>query len=95
MFHYAGWTRTCDSLFVVFALAFLVTRLVVFPGRYKMSCWNTMYTLHIALHTASNLGVTRFFFAGVIGGLQHCVSFYTNSFITKSSATFSVFWFPT
>nr|XP_040039695.1 ceramide synthase 2-like isoform X1 [Gasterosteus aculeatus aculeatus] len=33
MFHYAGWTRTCDSLFVVFALAFLVTRLVVFPGR--------------------------------------------------------------
>uniref|UniRef100_A0A3B4T8N9 Ceramide synthase 4a n=1 Tax=Seriola dumerili TaxID=41447 RepID=A0A3B4T8N9_SERDU len=33
MFHYAGWTRTCDSLFVVFALIFLVTRLVVFPGR--------------------------------------------------------------
>ncbi|XP_037325888.2 ceramide synthase 2-like [Pungitius pungitius] len=33
MFHYAGWTRTCDSLFVIFALVFLVTRLVVFPGR--------------------------------------------------------------
>ncbi|KAM7388206.1 hypothetical protein PAMP_024398 [Pampus punctatissimus] len=33
MFHYAGWTRTCDSLFVVFSLVFLVTRLVVFPGR--------------------------------------------------------------
>nr|XP_057929535.1 ceramide synthase 4a isoform X1 [Doryrhamphus excisus] len=33
MFHYAGWTRTCDSLFVVFALVFLVTRLVVFPCR--------------------------------------------------------------
>uniref|UniRef100_A0A3P8UAF1 Ceramide synthase 4a n=1 Tax=Amphiprion percula TaxID=161767 RepID=A0A3P8UAF1_AMPPE len=33
MFHYAVWTRTCDSLFVVFALVFLVTRLVVFPGR--------------------------------------------------------------
>uniref|UniRef100_A0A8D2ZRT3 Ceramide synthase 4a n=1 Tax=Scophthalmus maximus TaxID=52904 RepID=A0A8D2ZRT3_SCOMX len=33
MFHYAGWTRTCDSLFVVFAVVFLVTRLVVFPGR--------------------------------------------------------------
>ncbi|KAM9848326.1 ceramide synthase 2-like [Aulostomus maculatus] len=33
MFHYAVWTRTCDSLFVVFSLVFLVTRLVVFPGR--------------------------------------------------------------
>lgn len=33
MFHYAVWTKTCDSLFVVFALVFLVTRLVVFPGR--------------------------------------------------------------
>uniref|UniRef100_A0A8P4FX91 Ceramide synthase 4a n=1 Tax=Dicentrarchus labrax TaxID=13489 RepID=A0A8P4FX91_DICLA len=33
MLHYAGWTRTCDSLFVIFALVFLVTRLVVLPGR--------------------------------------------------------------
>lgn len=33
MLHYAVWTRTCDSLFVVFALVFLVTRLVVFPCR--------------------------------------------------------------
>ncbi|XP_008329223.1 ceramide synthase 2 [Cynoglossus semilaevis] len=33
MFHYAGWTRLCDSLFVVFALVFLFTRLVVFPFR--------------------------------------------------------------
>uniref|UniRef100_A0A3P9PS65 Ceramide synthase 4a n=1 Tax=Poecilia reticulata TaxID=8081 RepID=A0A3P9PS65_POERE len=33
MFHYAVWTTTCDSLFVVFAVVFLVTRLVVFPCR--------------------------------------------------------------
>ncbi|XP_068599421.1 ceramide synthase 4a [Brachionichthys hirsutus] len=33
LFHYAGWTRTCDSLFVIFALVFLVTRLVVLPSR--------------------------------------------------------------
>uniref|UniRef100_UPI0037E9A944 ceramide synthase 2-like n=1 Tax=Semicossyphus pulcher TaxID=241346 RepID=UPI0037E9A944 len=33
MFHYAGWTKTCDSLFVVFSLVFLVTRLVVLPSR--------------------------------------------------------------
>lgn len=33
MFHYAVWTRTCDTLFVIFAVVFLITRLVVFPGR--------------------------------------------------------------
>ncbi|KAJ7993119.1 hypothetical protein DPEC_G00269110 [Dallia pectoralis] len=33
MFNYAGWRKTCDTLFVIFALVFLVTRLVVFPGR--------------------------------------------------------------
>ncbi|XP_020494623.1 ceramide synthase 2 [Labrus bergylta] len=33
MFHYAGWTKTCDSLFVIFSLIFLVTRLVVLPSR--------------------------------------------------------------
>ncbi|XP_036410892.1 ceramide synthase 2-like [Megalops cyprinoides] len=31
MFNYAGWRKTCDALFVVFAVVFLVTRLVVFP----------------------------------------------------------------
>ncbi|XP_051767048.1 ceramide synthase 4a isoform X2 [Ctenopharyngodon idella] len=33
MFNYAGWRKTCDALFVVFAAVFLVTRLVVFPCR--------------------------------------------------------------
>ncbi|XP_051930268.1 ceramide synthase 4a isoform X1 [Hippocampus zosterae] len=33
MFHYAEWTKTCDSLFVIFSLVFLITRLVVFPCR--------------------------------------------------------------
>uniref|UniRef100_A0A1A8MHH5 Ceramide synthase 4a n=1 Tax=Nothobranchius pienaari TaxID=704102 RepID=A0A1A8MHH5_9TELE len=33
MLHYAVWTKTCDSLFIVFAVVFLVTRLVVFPSR--------------------------------------------------------------
>ncbi|XP_060797290.1 ceramide synthase 4a isoform X2 [Neoarius graeffei] len=33
MFNYAGWKTTCDSLFVVFAVVFLVTRLFVFPSR--------------------------------------------------------------
>ncbi|XP_066508375.1 ceramide synthase 2-like isoform X1 [Hoplias malabaricus] len=33
MFNYASWKKTCDSLFVVFAVVFLVTRLAVFPSK--------------------------------------------------------------
>ncbi|CAL8254288.1 unnamed protein product [Merluccius merluccius] len=33
MFNYAGWRKTCDVLFVFFSFVFLVTRLVIFPGR--------------------------------------------------------------
>ncbi|XP_056325879.1 ceramide synthase 2 [Danio aesculapii] len=33
MFNYAGWKKTCDSLFVIFAAVFLVTRLLVFPSK--------------------------------------------------------------
>ncbi|KAI5101101.1 ceramide synthase 4 [Silurus meridionalis] len=33
MFNYAGWKKTCDSLFVLFAVVFLGTRLLVFPCR--------------------------------------------------------------
>ncbi|TRY55228.1 hypothetical protein DNTS_032689 [Danionella cerebrum] len=33
MLHYAGWKKVCDSLFVVFAAVFLLTRLIVFPSK--------------------------------------------------------------
>lgn len=34
MFNYgAGWGRSCDTLFVMFAVIFLVTRLVIFPSK--------------------------------------------------------------
>lgn len=31
LFNYAKWEKTCNSLFVVFATVFMVTRLVIFP----------------------------------------------------------------
>uniref|UniRef100_H3BDW4 Ceramide synthase 3 n=1 Tax=Latimeria chalumnae TaxID=7897 RepID=H3BDW4_LATCH len=31
MLNYAGWTTVCNSLFVVFAIVFIITRLVIFP----------------------------------------------------------------
>ncbi|AWP04284.1 putative ceramide synthase 2-like [Scophthalmus maximus] len=34
MFNYGtGWRKTCDAVFVVFAVVFLVTRLVIFPSK--------------------------------------------------------------
>ncbi|XP_077462685.1 ceramide synthase 2-like [Stigmatopora argus] len=33
MFHYADWTKACDSLFIIFSFVFLITRLVVLPCR--------------------------------------------------------------
>uniref|UniRef100_A0A8C1YGR3 Ceramide synthase 4b n=1 Tax=Cyprinus carpio TaxID=7962 RepID=A0A8C1YGR3_CYPCA len=32
MFNYAGWKKTCDSLFVIFAAVFLVTRLIIYTS---------------------------------------------------------------
>ncbi|XP_061077891.1 ceramide synthase 2-like [Conger conger] len=31
LFNYAKWERTCDVIFVVFALVFMVTRLIIYP----------------------------------------------------------------
>ncbi|XP_038634026.1 ceramide synthase 2-like [Scyliorhinus canicula] len=32
MLNYAGWRRSCDVLFVAFAVVFLITRLIIFPN---------------------------------------------------------------
>ncbi|XP_060779120.1 ceramide synthase 2 isoform X2 [Neoarius graeffei] len=31
MFNYAGWTWTCNTIFIFFTMVFMVTRLVIFP----------------------------------------------------------------
>ncbi|XP_063001800.1 ceramide synthase 2 [Elgaria multicarinata webbii] len=31
MFNYAGWKNTCDYIFIVFAVVFIITRLIIFP----------------------------------------------------------------
>ncbi|XP_068109372.1 ceramide synthase 2 isoform X2 [Hyperolius riggenbachi] len=31
MFNYAGWQETCNNIFVVFAVVFIVTRIIIFP----------------------------------------------------------------
>lgn len=39
MLNYAGWKKICDVLFVIFAVLFLVTRLVLFPSKYETTSW--------------------------------------------------------
>lgn len=31
MFNYAGWKNTCNNIFIVFAVVFIITRLVILP----------------------------------------------------------------
>ncbi|KAM9737972.1 ceramide synthase 2a isoform 1-T1 [Menidia menidia] len=31
MFNYAGWRRTCNFIFIMFAVVFIITRLIIFP----------------------------------------------------------------
>ncbi|KAL7977968.1 hypothetical protein Chor_004955 [Crotalus horridus] len=31
MFNYAGWKNTCNSIFIVFAVVFIITRLIILP----------------------------------------------------------------
>ncbi|KAF6074178.1 ceramide synthase 2 [Phyllostomus discolor] len=31
MFNYAGWKNTCNNIFIVFAIVFIITRLVILP----------------------------------------------------------------
>ncbi|GAA6075994.1 ceramide synthase 2 isoform X1, partial [Tachysurus ichikawai] len=31
VFNYAGWLRTCNTIFILFMVVFMVTRLIIFP----------------------------------------------------------------
>ncbi|XP_060924226.1 ceramide synthase 2 [Limanda limanda] len=44
LFNYAKWEKTCQSLFVVFAIVFMVTRLIIFPFWLIHCTW--VYPLH-------------------------------------------------
>lgn len=39
MFNYAGWRNACNYIFIVFAAVFIITRLVIFPFRYTLTCF--------------------------------------------------------
>ncbi|XP_072284364.1 ceramide synthase 2 [Pyxicephalus adspersus] len=45
MFNYAGWKETCNNIFVVFALVFIITRIIIFPFWILHCTW--VYPLEI------------------------------------------------
>lgn len=46
MFNYAGWRRTCNYIFIVFAAFFIVTRLFIFPFRILYCTWVYPLTMY-------------------------------------------------
>ncbi|MCJ8728473.1 hypothetical protein PDJAM_G00004840 [Pangasius djambal] len=46
MFNYAGWRKTCNYIFIVFAVFFIITRLVIFPFRILYCTWVYPLTLY-------------------------------------------------
>lgn len=36
MFNYAGWRKTCNFIFTMFAVVFIITRLVILPFWYVL-----------------------------------------------------------
>ncbi|KAJ3597511.1 hypothetical protein NHX12_001034 [Muraenolepis orangiensis] len=46
MFNYAGWRRTCNCLFIIFAVVFIVTRLVIYPFKILICTWVYPVTIY-------------------------------------------------
>ncbi|KAG7457851.1 hypothetical protein MATL_G00231640 [Megalops atlanticus] len=46
MFNYAGWRKTCNYIFIVFAAVFIVTRLVIFPFWIMHCTWVYPVTIY-------------------------------------------------
>uniref|UniRef100_A0A4W4EQZ2 Homeobox domain-containing protein n=1 Tax=Electrophorus electricus TaxID=8005 RepID=A0A4W4EQZ2_ELEEL len=46
MFNYAGWRKTCNYIFIVFAAVFFITRLVIFPFWIMHCTWVYPVTIY-------------------------------------------------
>ncbi|XP_041868029.1 ceramide synthase 2a [Melanotaenia boesemani] len=73
MFNYAGWRRTCNFIFVVFAAVFIITRLVIFPfwiihttAIYPLSEYNPFFGFYFFNGLMFVLQFLHIFWAGLI-----------------------------
>lgn len=73
MFNYAGWKKTCNFIFTMFAVVFIVTRLIIFPfwiihatGVYPLTLYSTFFGFYFFNGLLVVLLILHIFWAGLI-----------------------------
>ncbi|NXD08012.1 CERS3 synthase, partial [Nothocercus nigrocapillus] len=64
MFNYAHWEKTCNTLFIIFAITFFITRIILFP------CWILRATLYQPTFYSTTPVIAYFLFNGQLLILQ-------------------------
>ncbi|XP_060550778.1 ceramide synthase 3 isoform X1 [Pantherophis guttatus] len=64
MFNYARWDNTCSVLFVIFAVVFFITRLILFP------CWILRASIYYPVFYTQTLVIAYFVYNGQLLILQ-------------------------
>uniref|UniRef100_A0A8C6ZCV6 Ceramide synthase 3 n=1 Tax=Nothoprocta perdicaria TaxID=30464 RepID=A0A8C6ZCV6_NOTPE len=64
MLNYAHWEKTCNTLFVIFAITFFITRIILFP------CWILRATLYQPTYYSTTPVIAYFLFNGQLLILQ-------------------------
>ncbi|KAF2973973.1 hypothetical protein EK904_001834, partial [Melospiza melodia maxima] len=64
MFNYARWEKTCNILFIIFSIAFFITRMILFPF------WILRATLYLPTYYSTTPVIAYFLFNGMLLTLQ-------------------------
>ncbi|XP_053127748.1 ceramide synthase 3 isoform X2 [Hemicordylus capensis] len=64
MFNYAHWENTCSTLFIIFSIIFVITRLILFPF------WILRATMWYPIYYSQTIVIAYFFFNGMLLVLQ-------------------------
>ncbi|KAM4893073.1 ceramide synthase 3 [Sylvia borin] len=64
MFNYARWEKTCNMLFIIFSIAFFITRMILFPF------WILRATLYQPTYYSTTPVIAYFLFNGMLLTLQ-------------------------
>ncbi|KAI4886856.1 hypothetical protein NFI96_021437, partial [Prochilodus magdalenae] len=80
MFNYAGWRKTCNYIFIVFAAVFFITRLVIFPFWIMHCTWVYPVTIYPPFFG-------YYFFNGLLMVLQ-CLHIFWFALILRMAVKF-------
>ncbi|MBN3277496.1 CERS2 synthase, partial [Polyodon spathula] len=86
IFNYAGWKKTCNAIFIVFAAVFIITRLVIFPFWilhctvvYPLSIYPPFFVYYFFNGLLMVLQLLHLFWAALILRMAH--KFVTGKFV--------------